>query len=108
LRSRSGIPSASASRAIMSRLGCDLPVSTQLRCRGDTLASSASSSWLKRRVVRHSRTRVPTCERGAAGSALEWVDCTGRIIRRGSQDSMTSEVIAGMSAARVQLRPWQV
>src|SRR5688572_6781266 len=92
----------------MSRLGCALPVSTQLRCRDETLASRASSSWLSRRVVRHSRSRLPTCEGGCAASGARVSRaCTGRIIRRPSEISMTSEVIAGMSWARVSLPPQQ-
>src|SRR5690606_27147929 len=50
----------SASRSTISRLGLDRPVSTKLRCRAETSASRASSSWLIRRRCLQSRSNVPT------------------------------------------------
>jgi hypothetical protein len=44
LRSRSGISSSSANRRISSRLGWARPVSTKLKCRGETSACSARAS----------------------------------------------------------------
>src|SRR5215831_1004028 len=55
LRSRSGTSSDSASRTTMARPGTDRPLSMKLTCRCVVPARSASSSWLTRRRVRHSR-----------------------------------------------------
>jgi len=45
--------------ALEARLGLDRPVSTKLRCRAETSASSARSSWLRRRRWRQSRSNSP-------------------------------------------------
>ena len=60
LRSRSGTSRCSARWSRSSRLGRDRPVSTKLRCRGDTSASTARSSWLRRRRWRQSFSSPPT------------------------------------------------
>jgi hypothetical protein len=60
LRSRRGISSCSASSSTISGLGLERPVSTKLRCRAEIPASSASSSWLRRWRLRHSRSSGPT------------------------------------------------
>src|SRR6516165_11076161 len=46
---------------IMSLLGLARPVSTKLRCREETFAAMARSSWLSLRRCRHSRSRSPAC-----------------------------------------------
>ena len=60
LRVRSGTSSTSASRRIISRVGCERPVSTNDRWRADTPARVARWSWLSRLVPRHSRSNSPT------------------------------------------------
>jgi hypothetical protein len=52
-------PDARRGAAPSSRLGMDRPVSRKLRCRVDTPVRDASSSWLRRRRVRHPRIRSP-------------------------------------------------
>src|SRR5438270_11670623 len=43
----------------MSLVGLERPVSTKLRCRDETLASLARSSWLRWRRCRHWRSSSP-------------------------------------------------
>ena len=57
--SRSSPASSSRSRSIMSRVGRERPVSMKLRCRADTSAASATSSWDRRRRSRQVRTSEP-------------------------------------------------
>ena len=75
-----------------SGLGRDRPVSTKLRWRVDMPTSTARSSWLRRRRVRHSRSSDPTgratAPRGVGGRAHGT-----RPYGRGRMASMTSEVI---------------
>ena len=59
-RSRNGTSSCSASSSTISALGVERPVSTKLRCRAEMPASSARSSCVRRRRVRHSRSSGPT------------------------------------------------
>src|SRR3954454_18114662 len=54
----------------MSRLGLERPVSTKLRWRVETSASSASSIWLKRRWSRQRRRSGPTPKGGAGGERV--------------------------------------
>ena len=71
LRSRSGTSSCSERCRTISRLGFERPVSRKLRCRADTPASSARSSWLSRRRCRQSRSSVPPrigAARGTGGN----------------------------------------
>ena len=60
LRSRSGTSRWSARVRTSSGLGRERPVSTKLRCRGDTPASWARSSWLRWRRPRQSLKSTPT------------------------------------------------
>ncbi len=60
LRSRNGTSSCSASSSTISALGVERPVSTKLRCRAEMPASSARSSCVRRRRLRHSRSSGPT------------------------------------------------
>ena len=78
LRSRSGTSRCSARCSTISRLGRDRPVSTKLRCRAETPASFARSSWLRRRRVRQSRSSWPTVNRDGLG------DHAHRRYRRGA------------------------
>src|SRR5579864_1236430 len=59
LRSRSGTSRDSASITTISRLGFERPVSTKLRCRLETPASSARCSWLLPRDKRRDRMICP-------------------------------------------------
>ena len=69
LRSRSGTSSRLARRSTISRLGIARPVSTKLRCRVDRSASTARSSWLRRRRWRQPRSWVPTVREADARRA---------------------------------------
>ena len=69
LRSRDGTSNNSARCNTNSRLGTDRPVSTSLRWRVDTSASSAMSSWDNPRRRRRSFNRGPTGVDGHARSS---------------------------------------
>ncbi|GII61011.1 hypothetical protein Skr01_10960 [Sphaerisporangium krabiense] len=55
MRSRIGTSRDSASRMIIDRPGVDRPLSMKLTCRCVVPVRMASSSWLTRRRLRHSR-----------------------------------------------------
>src|SRR4051812_49249300 len=65
----------------MSRLGLARPVSTKLRCRVETAASSASSIWLRRRWSRQRRSRGPTPS--GAGRERVAAEDTPKTVRAG-------------------------
>ena len=74
LRSRSGTSSCWARRRIISLVGRDRPVSTNDRCRADTSARRARSSWVSLRRSRQPRSSWPT---GTAAPRCGWATVVG-------------------------------
>jgi hypothetical protein len=83
----------SARRVIIRALGRERPVSMKLRCRAETCASGASSSWLSRRRVRHQRNRTPT--RGARVGSM-----AGAVAQAPSSGDGASPVAVAARAGR--------
>jgi hypothetical protein len=80
----------------MSALGRERPVSTKLKCRADTPASSARSSWLSRRRLRQSRSSGPT---PAVAPALAMRPTLARRVRLGTY-------LGGNRPVHRRLGPW--